>query len=154
MDPDIEATIKEDQQYTFMSEQVYDYVYGLQNGKDDNPYHGKPVNSPYIVKFYSSYIDPSDASVCVVLEFMNSGSIQSLINNGKKFCEDDAIVIAFAVLNALVDLHRVGMTHRNIKPSNILTNTVGEVKISDFGMTKGESTVDNIVNKQTLVLQF
>jgi serine/threonine protein kinase len=148
MDPDIEATIKEDQQYTFMSEQVYDYVYGVQNGeKDNNPYHRKPVNSPYIIKFYSSFIDPSEASVCVVLEFMNSGSIQSLINNGKKFCEDDAIVIAFAVLNALVDLQGLGMTHRNIKPSNILTNTVGEVKISDFGMTKGEFTVDNIIDK-------
>jgi serine/threonine protein kinase len=148
MDPDIEATIKEDQQYTFMSEQVYDYVYGIRNGeRDSNPYHGQPVNSPYIVKFYSSFIDPSDASVCVVLEFMNSGSIQSLINNGKKFCEDDAIVIAFVVLNALVDLHGVGMTHRNIKPSNILTNTVGEVKISDFGMTKGEFIVSNIIYK-------
>jgi serine/threonine protein kinase len=47
----------------------------------------------------------------------------------------------------LVDLHGVGMTHRNIKPSNILTNTVGEVKISDFGMTKGEFIVNNIIYK-------
>jgi serine/threonine protein kinase len=147
MDPDLEATIKEDGQYSFMSEQVYNYVYstgamathGASNGES---FHGEPANNPYIVKFYSSYIDPSDTSVCVVLEFMNSGSIQSLINNGRKFSEDDAIVIAFAVLNALVDLHGVGMSHRNIKPSNILTNTLGEVKISDFGMSKGKTIVN------------
>lgn len=137
MDPELAAEIREDGEHNFMSDQVYSYVYpnGM-NGADQH--HEKAANNPYIVNFYDSYLDPEDSSVCLVLEFMNSGSIQNLINNGRKFTEDEAIVIAFSTLSALVDLHDRKILHRNIKPSNILTNTFGEVKIADFGISKGE----------------
>ena len=95
------------------------------------------ANCPYIISFYDAYIDPEYGAVCLVLEYMNAGSIQNMLTDGKKFNEDDAAVLAFSVLNALIELHSRNILHRDIKPSNILTDGDGRVKLTDFGITKG-----------------
>jgi serine/threonine protein kinase len=95
------------------------------------------ASNPYIINFYDAYIDPEHGAVCLLLEYMNCGSIQSMLNDGMIFDEDDAAVLAFSVLTALTDLHGRGILHRDIKPSNILTDTAGHIKLTDFGITKG-----------------
>ena len=67
---------------------------------------------------------------------MNSGTLQTLIDEGKSFSIDDVIVIAFSVLKALAVLHSSRIVHRDVKPSNILVNTDGNIKLTDFGITK------------------
>jgi hypothetical protein len=97
----------------------------------------KTAKNPYIISFYDAYIDPQHGAVCLLLEYMNCGSIQSMLRDGLTFDENDAAVVAFSVLNALTDLHGKNTLHRDIKPSNILTDTAGHVKLTDFGITKG-----------------
>ena len=97
----------------------------------------KAANNPYIIDFYDAYIDPEHGAVCLLLEYMNCGSIQSMLNDGMIFDEDDAAVLAFSVMSALTDLHGRNILHRDIKPSNILTDTAGRIKLTDFGITKG-----------------
>jgi serine/threonine protein kinase len=97
----------------------------------------KTANNPYIISFYDAYIDPEHGAVCLLLEYMNCGSIQSMLKDGLTFNENDAAVIAFSVLSALADLHGKNILHRDVKPSNILTDTAGHVKLTDFGITKG-----------------
>jgi serine/threonine protein kinase len=97
----------------------------------------KAANNPYLINFYDAYIDPVHGAVCLILEYMNCGSIQSMLNDGLIFDEDDAAVLAFSVLTALTDLHSRNILHRDIKPSNILTDTSGRIKLTDFGITKG-----------------
>jgi hypothetical protein len=97
----------------------------------------KAANNPYIVNFYDVYINFEHGDFCFILEYMNCGSIQSMLNDGMIFDVDDAAVLAFSVLNALTDLHSRNMLHRDIKPSNILTDTAGRIKLTDFGITKG-----------------
>jgi hypothetical protein len=95
------------------------------------------ANNPYIINLYDAYIDPQHGAVCLLLEFMNCGSIQSMLNDGLIFDEDDAAVLAFSVLSALTSLHDKDILHGDIKPSNILTNTAGHIKLTDFAIMKG-----------------
>lgn len=69
---------------------------------------------------------------------MNAGSLQSMLTDGRLVSEDDAAVVAFSVLSALIDLHTRNILHRDIKPSNILTDTTGHIKLADFGINKGQ----------------
>ena len=101
----------------------------------------RTAKSPYIISFYDAYVDPEYGAVCLVLEYMNAGSIQNMLTDGKKFNEDDAAVVAFSVLHALIELHSRNILHRDIKPSNILADRAGHIKLTDFGLTKGIFTV-------------
>jgi hypothetical protein len=97
----------------------------------------RPANSPYIIGFHDAYIDPEHGAVCLVLEYMNGGSIQRTISSGEKYDENSVAVLAFSVLSALVELHSRNILHRDIKPSNILADFNGRIKLTDFGITKG-----------------
>jgi serine/threonine protein kinase len=72
------------------------------------------VQSPYTVKFYDGYID-ADMGVCLIMEYMEGGSIRSLVQHGLVLDEYNIAVIAFSVLSALKDVHGKKVVHRDIK---------------------------------------
>jgi mitogen-activated protein kinase kinase 4 len=42
--------------------------------------------------------------------------------------------IAYSILNALIDMKKMRLIHRDVKPANILLNRTGEIKLCDFGI--------------------
>eukprot|EP01017_Pseudomicrothorax_dubius_P047259 TRINITY_DN8460_c0_g1_i2.p1 TRINITY_DN8460_c0_g1~~TRINITY_DN8460_c0_g1_i2.p1 ORF type:complete len:368 (+),score=77.72 TRINITY_DN8460_c0_g1_i2:414-1517(+) len=44
------------------------------------------------------------------------------------------------ILSGLAHMHEKGIAHRDLKSQNILINTAGDVKISDFGLAKNMNT--------------
>merc|ERR1712032_1295362 len=59
-----------------------------------------------------------------------------VFKNGRTVPEPVLGKIAFSVVSALHYLHtKLKVIHRDVKPSNILVNTKGEVKMCDFGIS-------------------
>lgn len=57
-------------------------------------------------------------------------------SSGKRIPEDILGKIAVSVVSALHYLHsKLKVIHRDVKPSNILINRRGEVKMCDFGIS-------------------
>ncbi|VDK50652.1 unnamed protein product, partial [Gongylonema pulchrum] len=86
--------------------------------------------SPYIVDFLSVLL--VDGELCLCMEFMDGHSLDWY----KKL---PFLVLGPATVSVVCGLHYLWMhkvMHRDIKPSNILVNRQGEVKISDFGISK------------------
>ena len=81
-------------------------------------------------------MDIDYGAVCLTLDFMNAGSLQNLLDEGRVLNLDEACVLSYAALQALSTLHKRSILHRDVKPSNFLVNTQGEIKLSDFGITK------------------
>jgi mitogen-activated protein kinase kinase len=95
---------------------------------------GKPQNCPYLVSFYGAYLTPSKSTISIVMEFMDMGSLQNILDDKITVPEVVLRHCAYCCLTALDHMHRQRMVHRDIKPANILLNRRGDFKIADFGL--------------------
>ncbi len=68
----------------------------------------------------------------MVLEWMTGGSLADLMQKGP-FAPARAAEITASVLGALGEAHRLGILHRDVKPSNVLFDEVGSPRLADFG---------------------
>ncbi|KAK6921398.1 Protein kinase domain [Dillenia turbinata] len=93
------------------------------------------TDSPYVVKCHGIIHKPS-GDFAMVLEYMDGGTLDSLLKTNGTFSESLLADVARQVLNGLNYLHSHKIIHRDIKPSNLLVNDKMEVKISDFGVSK------------------
>lgn len=87
---------------------------------------------PFIVSLYDAYKQQSQ--LCLVMEYMNGGSLQDLVEKGGSTDEELLAKIAYNVLRGLHYLHSQGKIHRDVKPGNLLINTKNFVKLADFGL--------------------
>ena len=92
----------------------------------------KKLDHQNIVK----YVDTvnSGHSLCIILEFIEGGSLEYLIKKFGCFSETLVAIYIKQVLRGLEYLHRQGVIHRDIKGGNILTTRDGVVKLADFGV--------------------
>lgn len=68
----------------------------------------------------------------MVLRWMAGGSLRELLER-ESLSPARAAEIACAVLSALGEAHRLGVLHRDVKPSNLLFDEGGTAMLADFG---------------------
>lgn len=86
-----------------------------------------------IVNFLDSYLR-GNSDLWVIMEYMEGGSLTEVIeNNGFKLTERQIATICFESLKGLQHLHKKHIIHRDIKSDNVLLDSKGNVKITDFG---------------------
>ncbi|KAJ1977152.1 Protein kinase C signaling pathway involved MAPKK protein [Dimargaris xerosporica] len=111
----------------------------------------RTCQSDYIVSFYGTFFDEDQSSIAMCIEYCDGGSLDAIY---KRIRDRQARIgegvlgkIAESVLRGLVYLHDQKIIHRDVKPSNILVSSKGQIKLCDFGVS-GE-LVDSIA--QTFV---
>ncbi|XP_023813294.1 dual specificity mitogen-activated protein kinase kinase 6 [Oryzias latipes] len=97
----------------------------------------RTVDCHYTVTFYGALFREGDVWIC--MELMDTSLdkfYKNVIEKGKTIPEDILGKIAVAIVKALEHLHRnLSVIHRDVKPSNVLINTLGQVKMCDFGIS-------------------
>lgn len=103
------------------------------------------LNHRNIVNIYDYSIGNVQGNSYITMEFVDGPSLRDLIE--KKFAStidvtiDDiceALYYTSQICDALHATHQHGIIHRDIKPDNILVNSEGVVKITDFGIVHVE----------------
>ena len=88
--------------------------------------------APEIVEFYGAFFIESCVYYC--MELMDAGSLDKL--QGAGVPEDVLARIATSVVRGLRFLKdELQIIHRDVKPTNILVNTRGQIKLCDFGVS-------------------
>jgi serine/threonine protein kinase len=71
----------------------------------------------------------------IVMEYVAGKTLDEIIpRKGMKLGE--ALKIAIQVADALARAHAAGIVHQDLKPSNVMADENGRVKILDFGLAK------------------
>lgn len=72
------------------------------------------------------------------MEYVPNGDLGSLIGNGDVLNEPAARTMTAQLVSALDYIHENGITHRDVKPDNILIESLApfHVKLTDFGLSK------------------
>ncbi|KAK7281248.1 hypothetical protein RIF29_09052 [Crotalaria pallida] len=100
---------------------------------------------PYVVVCYQSFY--ANGVISIILEYMDGGSLEDLLNKVKTIPEPYLAAICKQVLKGLMYLHHEKhIIHRDLKPSNLLINHRGEVKITDFGVSAIMDTTSGQAN--------
>ena len=73
-----------------------------------------------VLGFYNAFIDYSNGLVNLAVEYMDSGSLEDLVQDGGCCNETVLADIAQQTLRGLAFLHTNSTIHRDIKPANIL----------------------------------
>ncbi|KAK6314220.1 dual specificity mitogen-activated protein kinase kinase 2 [Coregonus clupeaformis] len=100
-------------------------------------------NSPYIVGFYGAFYSDGEISIC--MEHMDGGSLDQVLKEARRIPEELLGKVSIAVLRGLAYLReKHQIMHRDVKPSNILVNSRGEIKLCDFGVSG--QLIDSMAN--------
>lgn len=92
------------------------------------------THCPYVIKYRGAFF--GDGSVSIVLEYADGGSVGDVTRKLGFIDEPPLREIARQTLLGLEYLHcEKKIVHRDVKPSNVLVNTDGSVKIGDFGVS-------------------
>ena len=93
---------------------------------------------PRIVQIYDFGEDENVAYI--VMELVNGKTLAQHLQQELVYEMREVAEIIHQLLDGLGHAHAAGVIHRDVKPSNILINNDGRIKISDFGIARIESS--------------
>lgn len=96
---------------------------------------------PNVITVYD--VVRQDDEPFVVMELFPSTSLAALVRHQGPLDVAQAAAACDAVAAALEVAHRAGITHRDVKPGNVLVSEDGQIKLSDFGIARNvkDSTI-------------
>ena len=72
----------------------------------------------------------------MLMEPCLGGELWTLLRNSRRFADTTAGFYVACVMLALEYLHGKGVIYRDLKPENLLLDSSGYVKLTDFGFAK------------------
>ena len=89
------------------------------------------LSHPNIVTVHD--IGQDQGTVYIAMEFLEGEPLDKVIER-KKFGVEEIVDLGIQMGEALHYAHQRGIVHRDVKPSNIILQPTGRIKITDFGI--------------------
>lgn len=96
------------------------------------------LHHPGIVSIYQFGHD--HGSDYIAMEYVDGQNLSDYIDRPSRFSREDVLCLMNQLLDAIDYAHDNGVIHRDIKPANLMISREGQLKITDFGIARLEST--------------
>jgi serine/threonine protein kinase len=95
------------------------------------------IRHPNIVSVLAVNQDSKTGQYFIVMEFIEGGNLRDLLVGQKKLSLEQSVRYTEECAQGLAYAHQRGLTHRDIKPTNILiAAATGQAKLVDFGLAE------------------
>jgi len=102
------------------------------------------LTHPSVAQVYS--VDTSDGALSIVMELVEGSSLDTLLETNGAFPVEEALGLIRQAAEGLQAAFDRGIIHRDVKPSNLLLEERGHVKIVDFGLAKDLASKNSITD--------
>lgn len=100
--------------------------------------HVAQLNHPHVVQVIDAGEDgdPAHPRPYIVLEYVEGETLKQRIRRMGRLPVTEAVAYAIEVARALSAAHERGIVHRDVKPQNVLVDSEGTAKVTDFGIAR------------------
>ncbi|WP_437186193.1 protein kinase domain-containing protein [Planctomicrobium sp. SH668] len=105
---------------------------------------GKRLKHPNIVPIFE--VGKTDKHHYIVMEFVEGGSLKDFLKIRGKLTAEESLRYTLHISLALDAAIAVGMTHRDMKTSNVLMSAHGVAKLIDFGLAADDINLNGSSN--------
>lgn len=98
----------------------------------------RKISHQHIVRTYDAGI--IDDSLYFTMEYVKGVSLKCMLKEHGALPPLEVAKFMAQICDALVVVHNLDIIHRDIKPANILINEDGDVKLTDFGVARTQSS--------------
>jgi serine/threonine protein kinase len=95
---------------------------------------GLALRHPNIVSILDVSLDPKSRQYYIVMEFVEGGNLRDFLAIRQRLEPAEALRLMEDAVSALAYAYSMGITHRDIKPTNVLISSTGAAKLVDFGL--------------------
>lgn len=92
------------------------------------------MNHKHVVQVY--FIGEHEGRPFLAMEYLDGIDVGQAIKRDGPLHPGDAAEIIRQAASGLAETQRAGVVHRDVKPSNLVLTSTGEVKVTDFGLAK------------------
>jgi serine/threonine protein kinase len=109
------------------------------------------VNHPNSVYVYGT--DNIDGKLIISMELVAGGTLQDVVRQSGPLPHRKAVDAILQIIDGLEAAAKVGVLHRDVKPSNCFVDTDGKIKVGDFGLSVStQGTEDSLITRENTVL--
>jgi len=106
------------------------------------------LSNPYVITLFDILTVPTGP--VIVMELLHARSLADILRRVGRLPDGQAATIGVAVASGLLAAHAAGITHRDVKPANVLICDDGRIKLTDFGIAR--SSAENTMTATGLLL--
>ena len=99
------------------------------------------THNPFIVRLH--YAFQTEGKLYLVLTYVRGGDLFTRLSQEVLFTETDVKLYLAEICLAFEHIHSLGIVYRDLKPENILLGADGHVMVTDFGLSKEYTEVDD-----------
>jgi tRNA A-37 threonylcarbamoyl transferase component Bud32 len=92
------------------------------------------LRHPNIVRVLDVGIDPETKKPFIAMEFVEGGNLRELLRSRGRFQPHEVVRLGREMIEGLNYALSRNITHRDLKPTNVLISADGRVKLVDFGL--------------------